>query len=171
MRAAILGDKQPRDLALDVRGHKHRARLSRGLDARGDIGRVAEDFTRRVDYDRPGVQPDPRGKLGRALACVPGVEVGERALNGERGAHRAFGVVLLRLRVAKERHQPVAELLQHMAAQTGHRCLCFVEVGADEIVPIFRVETGRKASRTDEIAEHDSDRAALSRDLTTLVRR
>ena len=56
---------------------------------------------------------------GRALAGVPGVELGERALDRERGAHRALGVVLLRLRIAEQRHQPVAELLQHMAAETA----------------------------------------------------
>ena len=45
----------------------------------------------------------------------------KRALDRERGPHRALGVVLLRLRIAEERHQPVAELLQDMAAETRHR--------------------------------------------------
>ena len=51
-----------------------------------------------------------------APACVAGVELGERALDRERGAHRALGVVLLRDRVAEEGHQPVTELFKHMAA-------------------------------------------------------
>ena len=46
----------------------------------------------------------------------PGVEVGERALDRERCAHRALGVVLLRDRIAEQRHQTVAELLGDMAA-------------------------------------------------------
>ena len=52
---------------------------------------------------------------GAPCAGVPGVEFGKRALDGERGAHRALGIVLLRLRIAKQRHQPVAELLQRHA--------------------------------------------------------
>ena len=76
---------------------------------------------------------------------VAGVEVGERALDGERGAHRALGVVLLRLRVAEEGHQPVAELLQNMAAETRHRGRGLVEIGADQVAPVFSVEPRRKA--------------------------
>ena len=62
-----------------------------------------------------------RAESSGAPLGVPGVEVGERALDGERRAHGALGVVLLRLRIAEQRHQPVAELLQHMAAKIGHR--------------------------------------------------
>ena len=70
-----------------------------------------------VDDDRTGLEADARGELRRARRGVPGVEVGERALDRERRPHGALGVVLLRLRIAEERHQPVAELLQHMAAK------------------------------------------------------
>ena len=76
---------------------------------------------------------------------VPGVEVGERALDRERRPHRAFGVVLLRVRIAEQRHQPVAELLQHMAAQARHRGRRLVEIGADEIAPVLGVESRGKA--------------------------
>ena len=67
------------------------------LDPRGDIGRVAEHFAGRVDHHRPGLKADPRGKLRRAFAGVSGVEFDKRALDRERGANRAFGVVLLRI--------------------------------------------------------------------------
>jgi hypothetical protein len=40
-------------------------------------------------------------------------------------------------------HQPVAELLQHKAAKPRHRRRGFVEVSADEIAPILRVEPRR----------------------------
>ena len=92
---------------------------------------------------------------------VPGVEVGKRALDRERGAHRALGVVLLRLRIAEQRHQPVAELLQHMAAKIGHRRRSLVEIGVDEVAPVLGVELRGEARRADEIAEHHRDRAAL----------
>ncbi len=93
--------------------------------------------------------------------CVPGVEGSERALDGERCAHGALGVVLLRLRIAEQGHQPVAELLQDMAAESRHRGRRFVEIGADQVAPVLGVEPRREARRAGEIAEHHGDRPAL----------
>jgi hypothetical protein len=58
---------------------------------------------------------------GAPLPPVVRVELVKRSLDRERRPHRAFGVVLLRLRIAEERHQPVAEPLQHMPAKPVHR--------------------------------------------------
>jgi hypothetical protein len=68
-----------------------------------------------VDHDRTRTKADARDEL-RRLAGVPRVQVSERALDEKRGAHRAFGVILLRAGIAEERHQPIAEPLQHMEA-------------------------------------------------------
>jgi hypothetical protein len=95
---------------------ERRSRLGRGLHSRRDIRRIAEHLARRVDHDRAGLETDTGGKFWRAGFGVALVELGERALDGERGAHRPLGVVLLRLRIAEENHQPIAKLLQHMAA-------------------------------------------------------
>ena len=83
------------------------------------------------------------------------------ALDGERGAHRALGVVLLRVRIAEQGHQTIAEPFQYVAAKARHRLRSLVEIGPDQIAPILRVEPRRKARRADEIAEHDRDRTAL----------
>ena len=91
------------------------------LNARGDIGRVAEHFAGRLDHDRARIEADAGGELGRAFGGVPGVDLAKRALDRERRPHRALGVVLLRLRIAEQGHQPVAEPLQHMPAKRGHR--------------------------------------------------
>ena len=98
---------------------------------------------------------------GAPARGVPGVEVGQRALDRERRPHGALGVVLLRLRVAEQRHQPVAELLQHMAAKIGHRRRSLVEIGVDEVAPVLGVQLRGEARRADEIAEHDRDRTAF----------
>jgi hypothetical protein len=100
-------------------------------------------------------------KVGSAGSGASGVEFGESALNGERGAHRALGVVLLRVRIAEQGHKTVAELFQHIAAKSSHRLRSLIEIGPDEIAPILRVELGREARRVDEVAEHHGDRAAL----------
>ena len=161
MRALVLGDEKPGCLPLHARGDEHRPRFGRRLHPRRDVRRLAEHFAGRVDHDRAALDADAGGKLGRARSRVPGVEVGERALDGERGAHGALGVVLLRLRIAEEGHQPVAELLQDMAAETGHRGRGLVEIGADQVAPVLGVQPCGEARRADEIAKHDRDRTAL----------
>ena len=161
--AAVLRHEQSGGLPLDRGCNEDRARLGGALDTRGDIGRVAEHFARRFDHHLPGIKADPRGKLRRAFAGVSGVDFDKRALDRERGAHGALGVVLLRVRIAEQRHQPVAELFQHMAAEPGHRRGRLVEIGPDEIAPVLGVELCGETCRADEIAEHDCDRAALGR--------
>ena len=115
--AAVFGDEQPGSLALHVRGHEHRTRLGQALNARGNIGRFAEHFARRLDHRRPQLEPDARGELRRAFVGVPGIHLSKRALDRERHPHRAFRVVLLRVRIAEQGHQPVAEPLQHVTAK------------------------------------------------------
>ena len=136
MRAAVLRDEEASGLALHRAGKDDRARLGERLDARRDIGRLAEHLAGRIDHDRPGVEPDARNKFGSALACAPGVEFGEGALDCR---HRALGVVLLRLRVAKQGQQPVAEPFQHVPAKGGHRSRRRVQVAAHQIAPVFGV--------------------------------
>jgi len=79
------------------------------------------------------------------------------ALNRQRGANRAFGIVLLRDRVSEQRHQPVAEFLGDTPAHLRHRLRRGVEVGADQIAPILGVERGRNGGRADQIAEHHGE--------------
>jgi hypothetical protein len=133
------------------------------LNARSDIWRLAEHFALRIDHDGPHVEADAGGKLRRVLASVAGVDLGEGALDGERGANGPFGVVLLRLRITKQGHQPVAEPLQHMPAEGRDGRLRRIEIGVDQVTPVLRVEPRGEARRADEIAEHHRDRAALGR--------
>ena len=51
-RALLLSDEETGDLALDVHGDEHRTRLGDGLNARGDIRRVAEHLAGRLHDDR-----------------------------------------------------------------------------------------------------------------------
>ena len=106
------------------------------------------------------MRADSSGAPLPAFLCV---ELGKRALDRERGPHRALGVVLLRLRIAEERHQPVAELLQHVAAKPSHRRRRLIEIGVDEVAPVLRIELRGEARRADKIAEHDRDRTAFGR--------
>ena len=143
MRAAVLSDEQAGHLTLHPSRDHDRARLGQRLHARGDIGRVAEDFSGRIHHHRPALDADAGHKLRPARAGVLVVELCERALDGQRGANRALGIVLLRPRIAEQRHQPVAELLGDMPAHLRDRLRRGVEVGADQIAPVLGVERGR----------------------------
>jgi len=74
-RALILRDKKPGSLALDVRRDEHRTRFGGGLDARGEVRRVAKNFAVRLDDNWPGLDPDARFQLRRAPGGVIGVEL------------------------------------------------------------------------------------------------
>ena len=67
MLAAVLGDEQSGGLPLDSGGDEDRARVGGALDPRGDIGRVAEHFTRCVDHHLPGIKADSRGEFRARL--------------------------------------------------------------------------------------------------------
>jgi hypothetical protein len=131
------------------------------LNARGNVGRFAEHFASRFDHNRPALDANASDEFRGARAGVFVVQFGERALDSERGANRAFGIVLLRDRVSKQRHQPVAKRLGDTSAHLRHRLRRRVEVRANEIAPILRIELGCDARRAYEIAEHHRDRAAL----------
>ena len=62
-------------------------------------------------------------------------------------------------------HQPVTELLKHMAVKIDHGCGSLVEIRVDEVAPIFRVEPRREVRRADEVAEHHRNRSTLRRNL------
>ena len=80
----------------------------------------------------------------------------------ERRPHRALGIVLLRHRIAEQRHQPVAELLGDMAAHLRHRRRGRVEIGADQIAPLLGIELRGNAGRAHQIAKHHREMAALA---------
>ncbi len=170
LRALVFNNEQPRRLPQDARSDEHRPQFGRGLHSRRNVRRVAEHFAGGVDHDGAALDADAGGKLRRARSGVPGVEAGERALDGERRAHRALGVVLLRLRIAEQGHQSVAEFLQHVAANSRHRVRGLAEIGADQVAPVLGAEPRRQTRRADEIAEHHRDRTPLRRSLETLGR-
>ena len=99
---------------------------------------------------------------GAPLLAFLAVISASRALDRERGAHRALSVDLLRVRVVNNAVIQFAELLQYMATQFGHRRRSLVAVSVDEVAPVFGVKPRGKTGRPDEIAEHNRNRAALS---------
>ena len=113
MRALVLNDEQPGDLPLDGRSDQHGSGLGCSLNARGNIGRFAEHLAGGVDDDGTAFEADADGKL-RSVAVVAfrALKFAERLLDAEGGPDSAFGVILLRPRIAEDGHQPIAEPLE-----------------------------------------------------------
>ena len=162
MAAAFLGDKKACDLALDSPGDHNRTRLSQGLGSRCYVGHLAEYLSRRVDHHRPQVDGDACGQRWLAGALVLAVQLGERALYGERRSHRPLGIVLLRHRIAEQRHQPVAELLGDLTAHLRDCRRSRIEIGANQVAPFLGIEPRGDAGRIHQIAEHHCDVPALA---------
>ena len=160
--AALLGDEQAGDLALHPRCHHDRAWLCQRLHPRRNVRRIAVNLARRIDHYRAGFDPDARVERRLASTGILAVHLGERPLDRERGPRRAFGVVLLRHRIAEQRHQPVAELLGDMAAHLRHRRRGGIEIGADEIAPLLGIKLRGNAGRAHQITEHHREVAALA---------
>ena len=95
MRALVLGDEEARDLPLHGGGDEDLSRFGEALGARGDVRRFAEHFARGVDHDQPRIETDAGCERRQAPARVPGVERLDCGQDGERGARRPLGVVLL----------------------------------------------------------------------------
>jgi hypothetical protein len=162
MAAALFGDEQAGDLLLHPRRDQDGTGLGQRLHPRGDIRDVAVDLAYRIHHRGAGVEPDARGELGLAAAIILAVQLGERALDRERRPHCTLCVVLLRHRIAEQRHQPVAELLGDMATHLGDRSRRGVEIGSDKVAPFLGIELGGNAGRADQIAEHHCEIATLA---------
>jgi len=111
MAAALFDDEETGHLTLHTRRHNDRTRLGQRLRSRRDVRHVAENFTRRINHHRPRIDRNAGGKSGLSAIGVLAVQLGERPLDRERRTDRALGIILLRHRVAEQRHQAVAELL------------------------------------------------------------
>ncbi len=121
VRALLLRDKEPGNLALDDSSDQDGSRFGSRLHPRSHIRCFTKHLPGRVDHDQTALKADASPQLRRALRRVSRVEVPERPLDGQCGPDGALGVVLLRLRVAEEGHQPVAEPFQDMPAKSRHR--------------------------------------------------
>ena len=162
MRAAIFGDEEAGNLPMYVGRRQHGTRLGERLQPRGDIWRVAVHFARSVDHDESRGDADPSDEFGLPAPGMQGVQRRQRGLDRQSGAGCAFAIVLPRDRIAKQRHQPIAELAGDMAAVVGDRLYRGVEIGREQIAPVLGVELRGDRGRADEIAKHHCDMPTLA---------
>jgi len=124
MRPEILDLEQCADLPAGALGNNERARLGQHLQPGRQVRRLADDpaFLRRAgtdqvaDDDEPAGNPEPHSQLFRRGQAA------DRLDDGEPGAHRPLGVVLMRLGIAEIDQHPVAHIFGEQSRQSGRPC-------------------------------------------------
>ena len=142
-----------------------RAGFRQALDSIGEIRRIADDgaFLRhaganQVAHDhRAGRYPHP----GRQRFAVWRPQLTDRGKHLEPGAHRAFGVVLVRARVAEINQYAIAQEAREKAIVGRHDGRAGLLVGADDLMHFLRIEASGERRGADEVAEHDRQLAAF----------
>jgi hypothetical protein len=137
---------------LQARGEV-RARAENGLRVRRAAGKqVADD-------DPAGCQSNPHLQFA-GLRCAKGADAADDV---ERGAHGAFGIVLVGDRVAEIGQDAVAQEAGDVAAVARDRLAAELAIDAHQLEQVFRVEPLTEARRADEVHEHDCQWAMLAR--------
>ena len=147
-----------------------RARRRQRLQARGEVGRVAdrrvvhlEVVADRADDDRAGVDADAQLELDAALGeRHAALRRGERVADRQRGADRALGRVLVRDRRAEERHHAVAGELVDDALEAVDLAEAELDVLLEQLAVLLGVEPVGDRGRADEVAEQHRDELALA---------
>ena len=96
---------------------------------------------------RPQVDGDARGQRRHSRIGVLAVQLRQRPLDRERRPRRALGIILLRHRVAEQRHQAVAKLLADLSAHLRHCRRGGVEICSNQIAPFLSIKSRGYAGR------------------------
>ncbi len=149
------------------RGADHDTAFPRvSLQARGQIGRLARNrlFAGRALADQitddDGTGGDADARLQRAGGAA---HARHRPHQVQAGAHRPFGVVLVRGRIAEIGQHAVAHVLGHIAPEPTDRGGGALMVGRDQVAEVFGVQLCRQAGGVGEVAEQHRQHAPLSR--------
>ena len=147
-------------------GTDHDAAVRRHvLQARGDVGRVAEGVVAVGavllvrQHDRPRVQGDAHRELDPVAAPQILAVGGDRGLDRQRGAHGALGVVLVPDGGPEDREQAIPQQLRHRPVEAPHlrpdqrHDLVEQELGALGAEPLA------DRGRADDVREQDRDDA------------
>jgi hypothetical protein len=135
-------------------GDNHRASLCGRLDARGDIGRVAEYlgvFARAgANHYGTRINADARGELQTRGMFV---RLRDRVDRREARARGTFGVVVMRFGIAEVSHHAIAKVLGDVPPKRSIAGAAARWYSPTISRPLFRIEMAGDLRRADEITE------------------
>ncbi len=169
VRAEVLAGERFADQLARERTDDDRVRLCQCLQPRGHVRGLADDARalRRsfaddvADDHRTGGDADAHGKR-RLQDVVHRTERGNRLDDRQCAPHGAFRVVLVRLRIAEIHEDAVAEVLGDVAVVARDDLRARVEIIADDVAQVLRIDARGERGRVDEIAEHHGELTPLA---------
>jgi hypothetical protein len=169
VRAETLAGEDVADETLRGGADQNGVGAGEGLQAGGEVGGVADDrllargafADRLADHDQPARDADAHGEAGSAAAGDSGVERRQRVEDRESGAHRALGILFLRVRVAEINQHAIAHELGDVAVEAPNRLADRLLIGADHIAHVFGIDLRRETRRIRQVAEHHGQVPAL----------
>ena len=93
---------------------------------------------------------------------VTGCELAHSFDQSQSSAYCAFGIVLVRQRIAEINQRAVTQVLRHKPIVASDDSSDACVVGRDHLSQILRIETRGESSRTYQIAEHHGQLSALA---------
>ncbi len=167
--AGVLGDEEALHQALACRADHQPVLFRQPLQARGQVRRLAQgellpplSAPYRSDDNQAGMHADAHRQRNLQLRHQPRAQLADRRDDAQPGAHRALGVVFMRLGMAEVHHQSIAEKLGDMALVAFDDRRAGRLIGADHLPQVFGIEPSGQRSRAREVAEHDGDLPALA---------
>ena len=148
--------EQPADLPAGRFGDDQCVRHGQTLQPGGEVRGLADDpallrcaLTDQIaDHGEPGGDAEPHAQI------LSRRQFADRLDYREASAHRALGIVLMRLRIAEINQHPVAHVLGDKAVKAADRLGDSAVVIPDQLAQILGIMTGRERRRADEVAEH-----------------
>ena len=140
---------------------KHRSDVGMGLqpgcDVHGIAGRarlLVAPASDGADHHEPGLDAHPDTEIVDARGPRYGLGMPlDDPLDFQAGEHRAFRVVLVRVRRAEEREDAVAGEVLHHAAEALDDLAELPDGTTDDLNDVFRVETGRQFGGSRHVGE------------------
>ena len=139
------------------------ARFRYPLHPRGDIGSLAKNVSflasARTNYDWTRIDADSCRKF-RAPRLT--AEVGDSIEHRQARSRRTLRIIVVRLRIAKEGHHAIAEVLGDVAAKSSDYLGGGAMIIRNCLTPFFRVQPPSDLGRADEIAKQYCQVAAFA---------
>ena len=166
LRSEIIELKQHADLPSRALGDHERARCGQRLQACGQVRGFADypPLLRGTRTNQVADNDKPAGDAEPHIQRFPCRQTADSVDDGEPGADRPLGVVLVSFGIAEVDQYSIAHVLGDKPGEARDRIGDAAVIGADNLSQILGIEALRQRRRADEIAEHHGQLPTLGVD-------
>jgi hypothetical protein len=164
LRPEIFELEQATDLPPGALGDNECPRCGQRLQPGGEVRRLSNHsaLLRRTRSDQVADHDQPAGDAEPHIQRLRRLEPADSVDDGEPGANCPFGVVLVRLRIAKIDQHAVAHVFGDKTGKPADGVGDAAVIGPDDLAQILGVIARRQRRRPDQVTEHHGELAPLS---------